>query len=233
MRKTFGEISRGLFKFDKNPIFEIQAFLLLFLALDVVFGGLHILTKIDVLADRRFFLDFDGGFGERFQYFKAVMSGLFLTALAWRSKSVVFLWWASLNFYLFFDDLFRFHERIGGMMLGSYLDFPLIKGYHLGQVIFAFSIAGMGLGIMFFLWKRADVYEQRISAGFLCILGFLGFSAVGVDFVESVLASGVWQDIAVLVEEIGEHLAMTLMVWWSARAFFKRIRGIPPWLEVS
>lgn len=198
--------------------------LLILLAIDLAFIVLHILLKIDVIEHSGFRINRDGGFGEIYQYTKAALSGMVLLVLAKRERSGLLLLWSCLCFYLFIDDWLQLHERVGGKMFGIYLESTFADSYRQGQLIYAALVTlTAGLASIHF-WRLATPTVHRLSLGLLASFGLLGLSAVVIDYTHNMWLPESLDLLAVILEEGGEHVAISLLLWFS-------IRGLSPTLH--
>ena len=188
--------------------------LLLLLALDLLFVGLHLMHAGGWLHDDRFRIDRDNGWAETFQYLKALVVALLL----WRQVgggSTLMRTWALLFVYLAADDAAMLHER-GGQWLSEGLGLP--HGSHVGQVLFA-GLVGMAFAVALLrAWKRAPEPHQRTSLELLAAVAALGTAGVGVDFLHAVVFAGSFDLLFVLAEDGGEHLALTAALWIALTA---------------
>mgnify|MGYP001471943752 FL=1 len=89
-------------------------FLILLLATDLLFIGLHSLHVFSrFLPDMYFNIAYDRGAAEPFQVAKEYWIALLMIWLAWSRFSVSYLSWAVVFGYIAFDDLIMVHEKLG------------------------------------------------------------------------------------------------------------------------
>jgi len=195
----------------------MKKFLLVLISVDILFVILHILLKMDILENSGFRINRDGGFAEIYQYNKAVLSSIVLLIVAWKEKSGLTLFWSMLCFFLFLDDWLRLHERVGGNIFGAYLETTITNTYHQGQLLYAtlFALIAGLIGIYF--WRSSTPSARRLSVGLIASFGLLGFSAVIVDYMHAIWVPEHLDQLATIIEEAGEHLAISLILWFSVQ----------------
>ncbi len=203
-----------------SPSISTRLLLLLLLA-DAGFVVLHLLEDFGPFWRKAFRMDQDNSLAEFFQYSKTVGSAICLGLLARQFRSML-LWVAcGLAVFLFLDDSLRIHELLGGGVIGEMVtgeDSP--EGYHLGQIWYAAAVGVVVLAVFVLAWRGGSPVARRVTAGFLVFVAALGFAAVVIDSIPTTLIDAPWFRPAIgLVEEVGEHLAMTGMVWWCVKSW--------------
>lgn len=188
-------------------------FLVGLIIIDIVFLILHVFYSVDILDNKKFKMSYDGGYGEIYQYVKFLSATVILFFLAKNYKSKLLFFWSLLAFFLFLDDWMRFHETIGGQVLGGFMK-PFMKGsYHQGQIIYGVIVALFICYIGWLSWRRSSVKIRKLSNSLLAAIGLLWFSAVIVDYIHALWISKDYNLPGVLLEEGGEHVAVSLFLW--------------------
>jgi len=192
------------------------------LLIDTIFIVLHILYSFDFIEGKKFKTSYDGGYGEIFQYIKFVSTGIILLYLSVILRSKMLIFWASLAIFLFLDDWKKIHESLGGKVMGAYLK-PLMKdSYHYGQAFYGI-IAGVVFSLLaWHWWKTATKEVKKLSVQLFSALALIWFSAVVIDYIHAIYVTREYNLIGVLLEEGGEHLGATLMLWFSYRFLMSR-----------
>jgi hypothetical protein len=198
--------------------------LAMLLAIDTALILGDILHRHAVLADERFSVSRERGFGEMFEYTKLAVTAAVLAWSATRLRSWAIFFWAALFAYLLIDNAFAVHELMGEV-IGGRLPLPRVGNVRpadFGELVFLGAVGAVAaLGIAAILrWAclRARRLTWMLGAGLLALAGF----GVGVDLVHR-LVSGTWlEPTAAVVEDGGELIvtsALLWMVWQLSRPF--------------
>ena len=214
-----------------SPRYEIvlkktTLFLIGLFSLDIIFLILHIFYSVNILADKNFKTSYDGGYGEIFQYFKFISTGIILVYLARHFESKLLIFWSLLAFFLFLDDWIRFHEVVGGKMLGGFMK-PFVEGsYHQGQIVYGVVVALIIFYIGVRYWRNSSGEIKKLSNSLLIAIGFLWSSAVLIDYIHAIWIPKAYNLAGVLIEEGGEHLAASLFLWFSVVALISTFQKV-------
>lgn len=192
-------------------------------AIDLIFLILHMFYSLDILDSKKFKTSTDGGYGEMFQYFKYIFSGIILFYLGKILHERILIFWSILAIFLFFDDWMRLHEHIGGKFLGSAIKSFVPSAYHQGQVIYGIIVTLLICLIGVYFWKKSSKYIKKLSLYLFLALGLLWFSAVIIDYIHAIWPSRHYNLPYVLLEEGGEHIAASLFFWICIRELFARL----------
>jgi hypothetical protein len=182
--------------------------------LDLLLIGADILQRNDLLSDSRFLVTHERGFGEFFQYAKAMSAAVLLAALAVRQRSRAALLWALLLMFVAADDSLQLHER-AGQLLAAKLALPAIgaaRPAHLGELLF-YAIVGLpAAAALAAVWLRGGAEDRRIMPVLLCSFGALVVCAVGLDAIASLTHDSAVGPLFAVLEDGGEMLALTTLV---------------------
>jgi len=191
---------------------NVATLLLLLLAVDLVFIGVHLVHELTpFLGDRLYSLETDRGYAEMFQYVKTFWIALLLGALWWRTHERAYAAWMLLFVYLLCDDALQVHEHAGyavAQSLGLSGAFGL-RAQDLGELAISAAVGGTLLGAIVWLCVRGtrDVRNASLDLGLL--LAALVFFGVFVDMLH-ILAGGPTALVALgTLEDGGEMLAMS------------------------
>lgn len=199
--------------------------LLFLLLLDGLFVGTHCLTqsgggKLNSL----FSVETDQGFPEIFQYVKELAVLAMLSSLFVRTRERGYIVWCLLFVYLFCDDSLKIHELVGRKIVRS-LHFSALWGLRAqdwGELVVT-MVAGVVLvaGLVLAVWRGSDNFRSfSKQLGFFLIL--LVFFGVGVDMFHILLkASPSAYFVAGVVEDGGEMIVMSFIVWYVAGRIMK------------
>lgn len=207
--------------------------LLLLLAVDVVFIVLYVLYKLpevapalDLSLGQGFAIDRDGGYAEVFQYLKEGTIVLLLGLLALRTR-LSYLSWSLLFLYLLADDSLQVHEKLGGIV-SERLEFAPLFNLRLqdfGELLVS-ALVGMfflaAIAVAYWLGDRAF----RKSSGYLLLLlAALASTGIVADMIHQMIGSRLVRGSLTIVEDGGEMLVMSVIVWFVVALVLARPGG--------
>ena len=214
----------ALFSKKRFENLELKKVLIGLLLVDLAFLLLHLQFFTRYSLGMMFNLEADHGYSEWFQYFKEGLICCLLFYVFYRKKSKVFASWAWLVLFLLADDSFRLHERSGDL-LAPVIPEALANLFHvspdsLAEVLF-FGIAGCTLiAPVAFFHLRSSHQDRRHSLNLLLMLGVLSFFGVFVDLLHMMVAGWGANSVVVklfgMIEDGGELLAMSVMLWYAS-----------------
>jgi hypothetical protein len=187
----------------------------LFLATDIGFIFLHLIYSYsDFISNDIFSLEKDRGYSEIFQYVKEYWSALLLGLLAIQSRSLLYLSWSVLFFYLLLDDSVQIHENLG-VLISSKFSFPAIfnlRAVDLGELaVFAlvslFFLIAIGIN-----YRLGDRLSREVSKSLIILLFALAVFGVVLDMLHVVFSTPFLDPLLILVEDGGELIIMSLIV---------------------
>lgn len=154
--------------------------LCLFLATDIGFILLHLIEgHTPLISNINFSLQKERGYSDIFQYIKEYWSALLLLFLAIKSRSILYLMWSLLFWYLFLDDTIQIHERLG-LFISIKLSFTnmfYLRAVDFGELIVS-ALAGLifltAIGITYRFGNRLDKEVSKYLIKLLFALGFFG-----------------------------------------------------------
>ena len=194
--------------------------LFLFLIVDLVFIGLHIVCrKTDLISDPLFLLTTDRGYSEVFQYIKIFWIVLLIGSAAIRARASLYLLWTIIFSYLLMDDLLMLHETIGGVIIGDKLKniFPYLEtiSYDAGQVVYASLLGTMFIGIGIILYQFSKQYIKTTSTYLLILLFAFAFFSVIVDVVAAFFEKVYSMPVSgtSILEDGGELIVMSFIIY--------------------
>ncbi|MAT95945.1 MAG: hypothetical protein CL608_02160 [Anaerolineaceae bacterium] len=195
-----------------------------------------------LLSNHDFFVDVDGGYGEWFQYLKYTVLIVLMAGLFRRQRGPLYLFWTALFAYFLLDDALRLHEQVG-LWLAETADLPALltlRPRDLGEMSFS------GVSGLFFLtalvlaYQHSDLAARRFTQKLLLALAALIFFGIGVDMVQVMTEELVepyqfLRELLIVLEEGGEMMAVSVMVWLAYRQAEWRqawtIDEAPTWLR--
>jgi len=194
-----------------------STFLGLLLLTDFVF----ILLGIAYLAGGGMFFDFyaldtDRGYAETFQYIKEfwilVLAGIYFL----RTRSWMYLFWSAVAGYILFDDALMIHEKVGEFIKFYWHLLPQLglRDQDIGELIV--NAAGTVFFFLFFglTYRYSRPAERNILFKLLGCLSVYAFFGVGMDLVHGPMDKTFLDPYFLVLEEGGEMVAISLMVWY-------------------
>lgn len=204
------------------------------LGMDFLFVLLHVYTFTlpaveGSLTDLR--LDKDLGYAETFQYFKFIcVSALLLLTVIYRKKAV-YIVWCIFFLILFLDDAFSFHEILGFEFAQSFNVEPAfgLQAQDIGEL----AVSGM-LGLFFLIPIAYFQFftaksSQFINTNYILLFAVLIFFGVGIDVLHSFLEGLPAVGLLTIVEEGGEMLAVSLILWYTYFLYHTRTMETEPY----
>ena len=192
--------------------------LCLFLATDLVFIILHLFyLYTDFVSNSAFSLAQERGYAEILQYIKEYWIALLFGVLAVRQRSVLYLGWSLLFFYLLLDDSLTIHETLAEIIterLGLQAVFNL-RAVDVGEFLVS---AGIGLFFLFFLaisYRFAKGIPRQTSKYLIIMLFALAVFGIAVDMLHSLLRFSLfWEPLLAMIEDGGEMVVMSVIAWF-------------------
>jgi len=195
-------------------------FLILLLATDLLFIGLHSLHVFSrFLPEMYFNITYDRGAAEPFQMAKEYWIALLMIWLAWSRFSVSYLSWAVVFGYIAFDDLIMVHEKLGERIAHEH-GFSAMFGLRdidFGEMTVYALAAAVLLPLLALAYARGDATFRRMSrrlVGFLVLFAFFGGV---VDMVHILITHPTLNEIVGMVEDGGEMLTITATAGYVLR----------------
>jgi hypothetical protein len=158
-------------------------------------------------SDRAFHLGIDRGFGEVFFMVLTVWVVALLMVVGARLRSGLPLAWAAAFAYLFLDDWFRVHERVG-LLIGPRLG----ADFHVGELVWLLSVAVV-LGSTLLGMHLRSRGDARTLSAVLVGLGLAAlFCGVVLDLAHGRNTSEAVEPWITLLEDGGEIAVMSVVV---------------------
>ncbi|MBH8552419.1 hypothetical protein I8751_08525 [Nostocaceae cyanobacterium CENA357] len=187
----------------------------LFLATDIGFILLHLVYSYsDLISNDIFSLEKDRGYSEIFQYVKEYWSALLLGLLAIQGRSLLYLSWSVLFFYLLLDDSVQIHENLGAL-ISSKFSFPAIlnlRAVDLGELVVSAVVSLFFLIAIGINYRLGDRLSREVSKSLIILLFALAIFGVFMDMLHVVLSTPFLDPLLILVEDGGELMIMSLIV---------------------
>jgi hypothetical protein len=203
---------------------EADKFLMLLIITDIFFMLFHVLhvfhTSTGFFYDPNFSLQQDRGYAEVFQYIKEFWSVMLLLILAVRASNLLYFCWSLLFGYFLVDDSMGVHETLGNQ-LSNTLESLQLFGLN-AQELSELFVSGF-FGLLFLIAIGASYYRnndeaKRFSQYLFAMLVFLVVFGVIIGLFQGLFTERpVWQFLFNMLEEGGEMLVMSVMVWFVLR----------------
>lgn len=192
---------------------SIKLFYLL-LATDIVLITLHVINiYTDLISNVSFSLGTDGGYGELFQYLKEYWIALLLCFVAVRKRSILYLIWSLLFFYLLLDDSIQIHEKLG-RRISSRLDFSAglnLRAQDFGEVAVSVVVSLLFFILIAIAYRFSDRQSKEISKYLIIMLFTLAFFGIAVDLLHVVVKGSLFGTFFVILEDGGEQIVMSII----------------------
>jgi hypothetical protein len=196
------------------------------LVLDLAFLVLHVPQVVDltdlverlppraeqIVFDRQWWLGQDGGYAERYGYFKTTTTAVLLVVHLVRSRQWVYGAWSLVLLAILLDDALELHER-GGLALGESLGLPGTSAYesNLGEILIWATLGIPLLLVVLLTHRRAGPSARAMSTAFGALTAILFGFAVAVDAIH-VRTVGTPAKILGTLEDGGELVVLSFMV---------------------
>lgn len=199
---------------------KTKIILILLLLTDLLFVLLHIFYSFSLIEDdSRFSLKKDLGYAEVFQYIKEFWVFVLLLTLSINKRKTIYFAWSLLYLYLLIDDSLRLHENLGKLLVG-YFDiqpFFKIKAKDFGELGVSLFSGFILFTFLIITYLRSDLIAKKVSKQLFKFTLLLVFFGVFIDTIHIVFPFGQW--VFGLIEDGGEMLAMSLILWYSFDRF--------------
>ena len=162
----------------------------------------------------RFSLESETSYPEWYQNGKELLLALLAGACVARNRSPLYRCWLGIFAYFFADDTFELHETIG-RWISTQLQLSGrfgLRGEDIGELVVSGVAGAVACASLIAAWNRGDEsarHASRILIGLIVVLGLFGVVA---DMLH-VVASGSWQYRLGIIEDGGEMVVITAMLW--------------------
>ncbi len=200
-------------------------FLILLLCADFAFFGMHIIRYITSGYIGKFNLANDMGYPEMYQYIKFFWIIILFLNLALKNRSLHYIPWVLLFTYFLLDDSLQIHEHAGYFFTEHFNFTPLfgLRMQDYGELASAATAGILLLPPLVWAYRKGTQIFRKISLDIgLLVLGLVFFGVV-VDMIHIVVPLGTVSFILGVVEESGEMLAVSLILWYI---FLLNVRGV-------
>lgn len=180
---------------------------------DLTFLILHHFYLSNLLGEG-FSIESDKGYAERFQHLKELGVCIMIAALWLKKRDYIYIVWATIFTYMFFDDAFRIHETVGRVLSESLHFIPVanLRAKDIGEIL-VHAVAGSCFIVALAVGYRYSATEARRASAVLLIL-LAAFAAFGglVDVVHAASNQYWWSYRIGIIEEGGEMMVMSIIL---------------------
>ena len=201
--------------FNSNKI--STKFLMLLIFIDLLFMLAHVLYQLDLVVCPLFSIKSDWGYAEIFQYTKEFGVVLLLFIIAKKHKAnIIYVSWGLLFMYLLFDDSLQIHEKFGGHLV-NYFGFQSnfgLRAVDFGELGVSVVFATLLFSLIGSAYFFSDCKGKQISRHLFVLVMSLAFFGVLVDTFHRAIVIPWPELIWGLIEDGGEMLIMSIIVWY-------------------
>lgn len=169
--------------------------------------------------DPIFSLDSNTGFAQAFNSAQTLLLIGLLLQLAMRTRTALYLAFGVVFLIVLIDDALAVNQVLGQVLVGAFglIDRPRLEAQSLAEMLVYGSIAVPVLGLLAAALSRAGEHHRPAAAGFLLLLGLLGFFATVMDLVHLAFIKSFFGSRLVLevLEEGGEMLTVSLALLFA------------------
>ena len=206
---------------------KTRKFLIILLAIDLFFVPIHFIHSFtDSLNSDFFNIKTDLGLAESFGYLKWILCIFLLYKLRKIESSRLYYIWMVIFLYIWLDDMFRGHERLGwhiaNLLDGEVMGLrPQPAGEFLALMFSGLAIL-VAVGLSFFYGSK---FFKKFSFGMILIFFILGFFVIGLDAIHTMNSSDSNYDFWMgLLENGGEMLVSSFVVAYIYGTYHHRLR---------
>lgn len=211
-----------------NKTFPILRKVLILLTICILFFCLlHIyavtLSTLEFAKNEKLKIHDDGGYAEIFQYLQFLTVSIVTLILYNKRRKYIYVIWSLFFITLLADDAFRIHEVVGELFAET---FNVNAAFGLRAVDFGELAVAGALGLFFAVPILLSLFkggnrEKFITMHFILLVSVLLFFGIVVDMLHSFLNHLPGSGVLSLVEDGGEMLAGSLLVWYSLNLYLK------------
>lgn len=162
-----------------------------------------------------FSFDSESGYAELYQNTKEFVASILALACLLTSGEPLYGCWLGIFSYVFLDDTFQIHERLGAWVSQRFaLAGPFgLRGVDIGELVVS-TVAGVIVCVsLIAAWRRSAQDARRVSLVLIALLVALGFFGIVMDTLHVVM-TGTWEYRLGIVEDGGEMIVVTTVLWF-------------------
>ena len=170
--------------------------------------------------DERFSFDNESGYPELYQNAKELVAALLAGAYLLKKREPLYWCWSGILAYIFVDDTFQLHETVGAWIsareriTGAFGFRPVDFGDRIVSGVVGLAVC-VSLAVA---WRRSGAAARRVTRTLIGLLLSLAFFGVLMDMLH-VIATGRWEYRLGIIEDGGEMIVVTALLWALAAHF--------------
>lgn len=200
--------------------------LLILIIMDVLFIFAHALfifliyirVDFDWSIVDMFMVNYDGSYPEIFQYLKYFSICLICLYIIKKRKEYSYISWFFLFLLLLLDDALQFHELFAEWVVEKfdYVDMIGLRAQDLGELTYVALFGPLLLVMMFFGYKKGSQEYKKTTIDIGLLFAIFLFFGIVVDILHELIGSEnrYVKLLITLIEDGGEMLALSLLVWY-------------------
>jgi hypothetical protein len=164
-----------------------------------------------------FMINVDGGYPEMFQYFKYFVVILITIYLIKKRKRFGYIAWLILFTLLLLDDALQFHETFGTWVSNklNYSSMLGLRPQDLGELTYVAIFGSILLFFIVFGYMNGDEKYRKRNIDLFLLFGLFLFFGIAMDMVDEFVEYDRYSHlILILLEDGGEMIALSLIVWY-------------------
>ncbi|HBB30897.1 MAG TPA: hypothetical protein DDZ80_13055 [Cyanobacteria bacterium UBA8803] len=188
--------------------------LYLFLSADIAFIIVHLIHVYTPFAESyHYSIEADRGYGELFQYLKEYWIVIILGLLAFKKRSILYLSWSLLFFYVLLDDAIQIHEQLGMRLSDVFAFSPKfnLRAIDFGELLVSATVGLFFLIIISTAYRFGDRISKNSSRTLIVLLLALALFGIIVDMLHQAIAIPALHPLIGLLEDGGEHVIMSII----------------------
>lgn len=208
----------NLNRFHTNKILVFLILIdILFCLIHFILGVLTIYGFINVFEEfPNWLITADLSYSESFQYLKFCIILIILFEYVFIKKDYIFFPWLILFGILLIDDSFQVHEKFG-VFISENFNFKGILGLggrDLGELCYAAFLGILFFSSLFFSLKNSTIAYKKTSLELTFLILILVFFGIFIDMFHAISPNQVISGILGLIEDGGEMISVSLIVWY-------------------
>ena len=163
----------------------------------------------------RFSFENESSYPERYQNAKELGLALLAGLCASKNRSPLYRCWLGIYGYFFVDDSFELHETLG-RWISTHVRFAApfgLRGQDIGELVVS-GVAGLAAcAALAWAWNRSDEHARYMSKIMIGLVVALAVFGIVIDMLH-IIATGTWQYRLGILEDGGEMVVITMMLWF-------------------
>jgi len=211
---------------DSLSVRSASILLIILVAGDIVFILLSFFNLLLHINDPMLNVSIDRSYSEFYQYIKYFLISVLLIYISIKDSSIHYFAWVLVFIYLFIDDLFQVHEKVGSL-IANHLEYVAPLGLRIQDIGELFLTMNASIVLTVFI-LLAYIYGskefRKISRDISMFILLLFFFGVFLDIANASIEFGFRiHFIIAVIEDGGEMLTVSFILWYI---YLLAVRGI-------